>query len=34
VNALGYAVLEFALSRPLDRPGRGWVFGFNLLPGF
>jgi Tol biopolymer transport system component len=34
VNALGYAVLEFALARPQDRPGKGWVFGFNLIPGF
>jgi hypothetical protein len=33
-NAFGYLVLEFAAIRPLDRPGRGWVFGFNLSPAF
>jgi outer membrane protein assembly factor BamA len=34
VNAFGYAILEFALARPFDRTGRGWVFSFNLLPGW
>lgn len=34
VNAFGYAVVELAAARPLDRPGRGWMFSFNLLPGF
>ncbi len=34
VNAFGYAVVELSMARPFDRPGRGWVFGFNLLPGF
>jgi hypothetical protein len=34
VNALGFAVLEFDAVRPLDRPGRGWMFAFNFLPGF
>jgi outer membrane protein assembly factor BamA len=33
LNAFGYAVLEFALAKPLDR-GRGWMFVFNLQPGF
>jgi outer membrane protein assembly factor BamA len=33
-NAFGYFVLELAAIRPLDRPGRGWVFGFNLAPAF
>lgn len=34
VNAFGYAVVELALARPLDRERRGWVFSFNLMPGF
>lgn len=33
VNALGYAVLEFAAVRPLDR-NQGWMFTFGLQPGF
>ncbi len=33
-NLLGFAVGEFDVSHPLDRPGRGWVFEFNLLPGW
>ena len=27
-------ILEVAAFRPLDRPGQGWRFGFNLTPGF
>jgi Tol biopolymer transport system component len=34
VNALGFAVLEFAAVRPLDRPARNWMFVFSLQPGF
>jgi outer membrane protein assembly factor BamA len=34
VNLMGFAVGEFAFSRPLQRPGRGWIFQFNLSPGF
>jgi hypothetical protein len=33
-NMLGFAVGEFAFSRPLQREQRGWVFQFNLAPGF
>jgi hypothetical protein len=33
-NFFGFAVGEFAFSRPLQRPGRGWIFQFNLAPGF
>jgi len=33
-NAFGYAVGEFDYVRPLDRPGRGWMWQFNLTPGF
>jgi hypothetical protein len=33
-NAFGYAIGEFDYVRPLDRPGRGWVWQFNLTPGF
>jgi outer membrane protein assembly factor BamA len=34
VNLLGFAVGEFDFARPFQRPGRGWVFQFNLAPGF
>jgi Tol biopolymer transport system component len=33
-NLFGFAVGEFDFARPLQRPGRGWVFGFNLMPGW
>ena len=33
-NAFGYAVGEFDYVRALDRPGRGWMWQFNLTPGF
>jgi hypothetical protein len=33
-NAFGYAVGEIDYVRPLDRPGRGWMWQFNLTPGF
>jgi Tol biopolymer transport system component len=33
-NLFGFAVGEFALSRPFQRPGKGWLFQFNLSPGF
>jgi len=34
VNALGFAVLEFDYVRPFDRPNEGWVWQFNLTPGW
>jgi outer membrane protein assembly factor BamA len=34
VNLLGFAVAQFDLAKPFQRPGRGWVFQFNLSPGF
>lgn len=33
VNAAG-VVFEFAAARPLDWPGSGWRFAFNIVPGF
>ncbi len=33
-NLLGFAVGEFDFARPLDRPNKGWMFEFNLLPGW
>jgi Tol biopolymer transport system component len=33
-NAFGYAIGEIDYVRPLDRPGRGWVWQFSLTPGF
>jgi hypothetical protein len=34
VNLFGFAVGEFDFSRPFQRQGQGWVFQFNLAPGF
>jgi outer membrane protein assembly factor BamA len=33
-NAFGYAIGEIDYVKPLDRPGRGWMWQFNLTPGF
>ncbi|MPY89556.1 MAG: BamA/TamA family outer membrane protein [Luteitalea sp.] len=33
-NALGFAIFEVNAVRPLDRPGVGWKFAFNIRPGF
>ncbi len=33
-NVLGFAIAEIDYVRPLDRPGRGWLWQFNLMPGF
>jgi hypothetical protein len=33
-NAFGYIIGELDYVRPLDRPGRGWLWQFNLTPGF
>jgi hypothetical protein len=34
VNAFGFAIVQLDASRPLQRPGRGWVYQFSLSPGF
>jgi len=34
VNLFGYAIGEFDFTRAFQRPGRGWIFGFNLMPGW
>ena len=34
INLLGFAVAEIDYVRPLDRPRRGWLWQFNLMPGF
>jgi Tol biopolymer transport system component len=34
INLFGFAVAEIDYVRPLDRPGRGWLWQFNLMPGF
>jgi hypothetical protein len=34
VNFFGYLVGEFDVSRAFQRPGHGWTFGFNLMPGW
>jgi WD40 repeat protein len=33
-NLLGFAVAQIDYAHPFDRPGRGWVWGFSLIPGF
>jgi outer membrane protein assembly factor BamA len=33
-NLLGFAIGQFDIARPLQRPAAGWVFQFNLTPGF
>jgi Tol biopolymer transport system component len=34
VNVFGFAIAEFNLAKPINRPTRGWLFVFNLRPGF
>ena len=34
INLFGYAVAEINYVKPLDRPGRGWLWQFNFRPGF
>jgi hypothetical protein len=34
LNLLGFAVAELDLVRPFDRPGKGWVWQFELQPAF
>jgi outer membrane protein assembly factor BamA len=34
VNLFGYLIGEFDFAHPFQRPGRGWIFQFNLSPGF
>jgi outer membrane protein assembly factor BamA len=33
-NVLGFAVAEFDYVRPFQRTTRGWIFQFNLMPGW
>ncbi|HVR70118.1 MAG TPA: BamA/TamA family outer membrane protein [Vicinamibacteria bacterium] len=33
-NVFGYAVIEVDYVKPLDRPNKGWIWQFNLSPGF
>jgi Tol biopolymer transport system component len=34
INLLGFAIAELDLVRPFDRPGKGWIWQFELQPGF
>ena len=34
INLLGFAVAEVDLVRPFDRPEKGWIWQFELQPGF
>jgi Tol biopolymer transport system component len=33
-NVLGYAILEAYYAHPFQRAGKGWVWGFQLVPGW
>jgi hypothetical protein len=33
-NVLGYAILESYVAHPFQRPGKGWIWGFQLVPGW
>ena len=33
-NVLGYAIFEAYYAYPFQRPGKGWVWGFQLVPGW
>ena len=33
-NLFGYAVLELFYAKPFQRPDKGWVFGWQLAPGW
>jgi outer membrane protein assembly factor BamA len=34
VNLLGFAIGEISLVRPFERPGKGWLWQFELQQGF
>ena len=34
INLLGFAVAEVDFVRPFDRPNKGWIWQFELQPGF
>jgi hypothetical protein len=34
VNVLGFAILEAYIAHPFQRPGQGWIWGFQLAPGW
>jgi outer membrane protein assembly factor BamA len=34
VNIMGFAVGQIDFARPLQRSGRGWLWGFSFTPGF
>jgi outer membrane protein assembly factor BamA len=33
-SLMGFAIAQIDYARPFDRPGRGWIWGFSLTPGF
>ena len=33
-SLLGFATAQIDYARPFNRPGRGWIWGFSLTPGF
>ena len=34
VNVLGFAILEGYIAHPFQRPGKSWVYGIQLAPGW
>jgi dipeptidyl aminopeptidase/acylaminoacyl peptidase len=33
-SLFGFATAQVDYARPFDRPGRGWIWAFSLIPGF
>ena len=33
-NLMGYAIMEAYYAHPFQRPGKNWVWGFQLVPGW
>ena len=33
-NFLGYVIFEAYIAHPFQRPGKNWVWGFQLAPGW
>ena len=34
VNLMGFLIVELSMAKPVSRPEQGWMFVFNLMPGF
>ncbi len=34
MNMMGFLILGFNAVKPFDRPNKGWIFQFTIMPGF